>query len=65
VYTPGHTIEDKTVRVETNVYAATAPDGVLVWTATSDNFNPKSASKVIKDLTKLLVAELTKVGIVS
>jgi hypothetical protein len=65
VYTPGRTIEDKTVRVETNVYAATAPDGVLVWTATSDNFNPKSASKVIKDLTKLLVAELTKVGVVS
>ena len=65
VYTPGRTIEDKTVRVETNVYAATAPDGVLVWTATSDNFNPKSASKVIKDLTKLLVAELKKVGVVS
>ena len=65
VYTPGYTIKDKTVRVETNVYAATPPDGELVWTATSDTFDPKSASKVIKDLTKLIVQELTKVGVVS
>jgi hypothetical protein len=65
VYTPGYTIEDKTVRVETNVYAATPPDGELVWTGTSDSFNPKSASKVIKDVTKLIVAELRKAGVVS
>jgi hypothetical protein len=63
VYTPGYTIEDKTVRVETNVYACTPPDGELVWTGTSDTFNPSSASNVIKSLTKLIVAELTKAGL--
>ena len=60
VYTPGYTIEDKTVRVETNVYATTGPEGELVWTATSDTFNPKSASKVIKGLVKMIVTELEK-----
>jgi hypothetical protein len=65
VYSPGYVIENTTVRVETNVYAATAPDGELVWTATSDTFNPSSASKVIKGLTKLIVAELTKAQIFS
>ena len=32
VYDPGYTREDTTVRVETNVYATSKPDGDLVWT---------------------------------
>lgn len=60
VYTPGYTKEEKTVRVETNVYATSGTEGELVWTATSDTFNPKSASKVIKGLVKMIVPELEK-----
>lgn len=60
VYSPDYLREDRTVRVETNVYAATAPDGELVWTGISDTFNPSSADKVIDGLSKLLVKELQK-----
>jgi hypothetical protein len=60
VYTPDYLREDTTVSVETNYYAATPPDGELIWTATSDSFNPKSAKKVIDGLVKLIVKELTK-----
>ncbi len=60
VYSPDYLREDRTVRVETNVYAATSPDGELVWTGVSDTFNPRSADKAIDGLSKLLVKELQK-----
>ena len=60
VYSPDYLSTDTRVRVETNVYASTAPDGELVWTGISDTFNPSSADKVIDGLSKLLVKELQK-----
>jgi len=63
VYTPDYLREDTTVRIETNLYATTAPDGELIWTGTSDTFNPKSAHKVIDALVKLVVKELEKEAI--
>ena len=63
VYTPDYLREDTTVRIETNLYATTPPDGELIWTGTSDTFNPKSAHKVIEALVKLVVKELEKEAI--
>jgi hypothetical protein len=63
VYAPDYLREDTTVRVETNFYAANPPDGELIWTGTSDSFNPKSAQKVIDGVVKLIVKELKKLGI--
>jgi hypothetical protein len=63
VYSPDYLREDTTVRIETNLYAATPPDGELIWTGTSDTFNPKSAHKVIDALIKLVVTELEKEAI--
>ena len=60
VYTPDYLREDSTVRIETNLYVTTPPDGELIWTGTSDTFNPKSAHKVINALVKLVVKELEK-----
>jgi hypothetical protein len=60
VYSPDYLRQDKTVRVETNVYATATPDGELVWTGVSDTFNPSSADKAIDSLSKLLVKELQK-----
>jgi len=48
------------VRIETSLYAATAPDGELIWTGISDTFNPKSAHKTIDGLVKLVIRELEK-----
>src|SRR5262249_46007629 len=63
VYSPGYEREDTTVRIETNLYAATEPDGELIWTGISDTFNPSSAHKVIDGLVKIVVKELEKEGI--
>jgi hypothetical protein len=60
VYSPDYLREDTTVRVETNFYAASPGDGELIWTGTSDSFNPKSAQKVIDGVVKLIVKDLKK-----
>jgi hypothetical protein len=60
VYSPDYLREDTTVRVETNFYIADTAEGELVWTGTSESFNPKSAQKVIDGLVKLIVKELVK-----
>jgi hypothetical protein len=64
VYSPGYLQTDRTVRVETNLYAVTtSPDGELVWTGMSDTFNPSSAHKVINGLVSLVVKEFEKLSI--
>ena len=62
VFSPDYLREDTTVRVETNVYAVTSGEGQLLWTGVSDTFNPSSAKKVIDGLSKLIVQELQKEG---
>jgi hypothetical protein len=63
VYVPGYLREDTAVRVETNFYSATPPNEELIWTGTSDSFNPKSPQKAIDGIVKLVVKELTKQGL--
>jgi hypothetical protein len=63
VYSPDYLREDTTVRVETNVYSVTSGEGQLLWTGVSDTFNPRSAQKVIDGLSKLIVKELQKEGL--
>jgi hypothetical protein len=63
VYSPDYLREDKTVRIETNVYDTRTPDAQIVWTGISDTFNPRSADKAIDGVTKLIVKELHKEAI--
>jgi hypothetical protein len=63
VYSPDYLVKEKTVQVETNVYAITPPEGELVWTGTSDTFDPSSAHQVINGLVELVVKELEKLEI--
>lgn len=63
MYDPGYEREDITVRVETNVYATSKPDGDLVWTGVSDSFNPKSAKKVADSLVKEVPKRMEKDGL--
>ena len=60
VYSPGYLQEEKKVRVETNVYVTTAPDGQLIWTGTTDTFNPSNVHSAIKGLVNLLVGKMQK-----
>jgi hypothetical protein len=65
VYSPDYLEHEKLVRVETNFYAATAPDGALIWTGTSDTLSPGSAHKEINGLVQLVVKELEGAKIIS
>jgi len=64
VYSPGYLLQDKKVRIETNVYAISGADSELIWTGTSDTFNPKNGEKVIKETVKLVSKELDKDAII-
>jgi hypothetical protein len=63
VYSPDYLKTDTTVRIETNVYATSTPEGEFIWTGISDTFNPKSAAKVIEGVVKLVAQELEKESI--
>jgi hypothetical protein len=63
VYSPDYLVQEKTVQVETNVYAINSTDGELIWTGTSDTFDPSSAHQAINELVGLIVKELEKLEI--
>jgi hypothetical protein len=60
VYTPGYLQKDTTVRIETNFYSTATDNGELIWTGTSDSFNPGSAKKVIEGVVKAIAKEFKK-----
>jgi len=65
VYSPGYLREDKTVRVETNLYGTSTPEGEFVWTGISETFNPNpdKVDKAINAVVQVVVQELQKEGI--
>lgn len=60
VYSPGYLQEERKVRVETNLYLTTAPDGQLVWTGITDTVNPSNVHNAIKGLVNLVVGKMQK-----
>ena len=65
VYSPDYLREDKTVRVETNLYGTSTPEGEFVWTGISETFNPnpKKVDKAINAVVQVVVKDLEKEGI--
>lgn len=63
VYAPDYLREDKTVRVETNLYGTSTPQGEFVWTGISETFNPRNADKAINAVVQVVVQALQKEGI--
>jgi hypothetical protein len=64
VYSPGYLQTETTAQIETNFYSTAKSDGELVWTGTSNTVNPRSVSKAIGDVVKLVVQQLEKEGII-
>lgn len=62
VYSPDYLREEKKVRIETNLYLISDPDGILVWTGITDTFDPKNVGKAIKKLVTLLVKQMKSDG---
>ena len=55
---PDYLQVDKVAQVETNFYSTATPDGELIWTGTSDIVNPRTPTKGVDALVKILIEEL-------
>ncbi len=60
---PGYTETETVVRYQTDVYT-TRVGGLLIWSATSESINPTSSKAVNREITRMIVPELGKQGIV-
>jgi hypothetical protein len=60
--TPGYTVENTTVVVETVLY--TLPDDKPVWTGTTQTIDPRSRPEMIEAITQLVEAEMRKRGLI-
>jgi hypothetical protein len=60
VYDPGYLQKEKKIRIETNLYVTSEPDGQLVWTGVTDTLNPSNVHKSIQGLVKVVVAQMRK-----
>lgn len=65
VYSPDYLREEKKVRIETNLYFISNPDGILVWTAVTDTFDPKKLHKAINGLVTLIVKQMQSDGVLA
>ena len=63
VYSPGYLKEEKKVRIETNFYVTSSEDAELVWTGTTDTFNPSNVDKAINALVKLVIKQMRSEGL--
>ncbi len=62
VTSPGYWTTQDTYRVETTVYRVS--DSRLIWTATSDTYDPKSSYDLASSLSPILVKRLKKSGLI-
>lgn len=60
--TPGYTVENTTVVVETVLYKL--PDDKPIWTATTKSLDPRSRPEMIEAISQLVEAELQKRGLI-
>ena len=62
-YVPGHNLVNREVRLESRVYAVET--GKLVWAGHSQTFNPTSVARVVKQLSKLIIKDMRKAGLIN
>ncbi len=60
--TPGYTVENTTVVVETVLYKL--PDDKPIWTGTTHSLDPRSRGEMIEAISQLVEAELQKKGLI-
>jgi hypothetical protein len=65
IYAPGYMETEKEAQLEVNWYAATQPNGELVWTGVTNTFEVGSAAKAIKELVKIYAKALEQENIIS
>jgi len=63
IYEPGYIAVDTIIRYRTDVWD-TKDKGELVWTATSELIDPTSTQAVDHEITKMIIPELAKQGVI-
>jgi hypothetical protein len=64
VYQPGYTTTDKIVRQRVDVWSIDH-GGTLVWTGTTESMNPTSGDEIRREVTRLVIPELKKRGVIA
>ena len=62
-YEPGYLRTDTVATIETNIY--TLNPEKLIWSGTSETFNPGTAREVVDDIARAVGAELMKQGLIA
>ena len=62
VYSPGYTVTDTVVRLDTKVFAVSSEK--MIWAGKTESFNPSSSQSVVSELEKLVISDMKKSGIV-
>ena len=62
VYTPGYLVNDTIVSLESNGYDTASAK--LVWSITTEHFNPSDLDKEVNDLATLIINQLEKNGLI-
>lgn len=60
--TPGYTVENTTVVVETVLYKL--PDDKPIWTATTQSLDPRSRPEMVEAISRIVEVELQKKGLI-
>ena len=58
---PGYLKDEKSVRLQTNIYSVS--EGKLVWTSISDSFDPSNAQTMVDEVCKNVGRQLRKEGL--
>lgn len=59
---PGYLSEEKIIYMDTKLFET--KHGKLIWSATSQSYEPKSTSEIIKNVSKIVVDELYQEGFI-
>ena len=62
VYSPGYTVTDTIVQLETRVFSVA--NEKLVWAGKSKSVNASSGEKIVKDLVKLVAKDMQQSGLI-
>jgi hypothetical protein len=62
IYEPGYMRTDTVATVEINIYALNPEK--LIWSGTSETFNPGTTREVVDDIARAVGAELMKQGLI-
>lgn len=62
VYSPGYTVTDTIVRLDTKLFAVSSEK--MIWAGKTESFNPSSSQAIVSELEKLVITDMKKSGMI-